>query len=272
LKLDKFKTVDEDGSIFFENGSAGVQFYRASGSLWAENGRADADFPDERRPWRVVDEPDRDNAKNKRFVLPDEERKRLAQQAKNLFAEAGLLSPEAHFSGVVLDQVAKLDAKGREIERGVGEASARFLYRLETIDVAGPGAKTYAYFNPGADAPKFVSAYHAWRPVKDSRGIRVTSVEEILERTVLHDPQIQFADKRGDRIELRKIDLAYWALHPDAAQSYVYPVLLVEGVIFFHGATQRREATEFSRAYNAVSQKECAAAGIYADYLVDRID
>ncbi|MGE3266994.1 MAG: hypothetical protein AB7I51_17455 [Methylocystis sp.] len=131
-----------------------------------------------------------------------------------------------------LDQVAKLDAKGREIERGVGEASARFLYRLETIDVAGPGAKTYAYFNPGADAPKFVSAYHAWRPVKDSRGVRVTSVDEILERTVLHDPQIQFADKRGDRIELRKIDLAYWALHPDAAQSYVYPVLLVDGVIF----------------------------------------
>jgi hypothetical protein len=88
---------------------------------------------------------------------------------------AGLLSAQARFSSVTLDQVAKLDAKGQEIERGVGEASVRFLYRLESIDVAGPGAKSYAYFNPGADAPKFVSAYHAWRPVKDSRCIRAMS-------------------------------------------------------------------------------------------------
>ena len=272
LKIDRFKTVEEDGSIYFENGSAGVQFFRASGSLWAQDGRADACFPDERRPWRVVDEPDRDNPKNSRLVLPAEERKRLVQHAENLLAEAGLLSEATRLSSVSLDQVARLDAEGREIERGVGEANVRFLYRLESIDVAGPGAKSYVFFNPGADAPRFVSAYHAWRPVKGSRSVRMTSVEEILKRTALHDPQILFADKRGDRIELRKIDLAYWALHPDAAQSYVYPVLLVEGVIFFHGATHRREATEFARAYNAVSQKDCAAAEIYADYLVDRID
>lgn len=270
LKLDGLQTVDDDDSLYFENAAGEIQFYRASGALWAENTLADAAFPDERRPWNVVEASNSESPDESRLVLVQSEADRLAKQSGDMFEEAGLLSPDAHFAGVSLDQVAKLDAQGKEIARAAGLANARFLYRLNDLDVDGPGAKTYAFFNPGADAPTLTGAYHAWRPPTGKRKVKLRRLDEIMERTIVRDPGLRAHHKRGGVIELHKVDLVYWAFRPEINQDYIFPVLRVHASVAYKDAANVREGFGFSRCYNAVTQRDCAAAQIHAHYLVDK--
>lgn len=268
LKLENLVAVNDEDSLYYESADGEIQFFRASGSLWSETTRADDQYSDERRPWKVVKAADPSDPTNSRLVLIESEAKLLAKQAEELFMEAGLLSPEAFFAGVNLDQVAKLDAEGKEIERSAGQANVRFLYRLDEIEVDGPGAKTYAFYDPGT----FVGAYHAWRPVKDMRKVKISSINEILDCCLMHDTELQLYLQRGSQIALQQVDLVYWAMRPEANQDYVFPALRVDGSVVFTESLNEPEGFEFSRLYNAAMPQQYAASQIYADYLVKQFD
>ncbi|THB74035.1 MAG: hypothetical protein D3926_22730 [Desulfobacteraceae bacterium] len=270
LKLDKLVMIDSEDSLYYQGSDGEIQFFRASGSIWADTARADEKYPDECRPWKVMEVKDKNDPENSNLVLVKAEEKRLAKQSEQLFKEAGLLSAEAFFSGVTLDQVAKLDEKGKQTERAVGEANARFLYRLDGIEVDGPGAKTYAFYNPGKNSHQFTGAYHAWRPVKDKRKVKMEKIEEILDQTLMQDPELKMYGTCGSAISIQKVDLCYWALQPDVNQDYIFPTLRVEGNVVYENSSKEPEGFEFSRYYNAVAPQEYARSQIYAHYLVER--
>lgn len=271
LQLEELVPVDEPDSLCYMGPDGEIQFYRPSGSLWVEDTRADKGYPDERRPWKVVEVPDENDPNNSKLVLIESDENRLARQAGELFEEAGLISSEASFAGVALDQVAQLDAEGKEVGRFVGKANARFLYCLDGVEVDGPGAKTYAFYNPGTERHTLTSIYHAWREVKDKRKIGMARIDEILERTLVQDPELRLYHQRGSSIELQQVDLVYLALGPDIHQDYVFPTLRVDGNVMFKSPSPEREGFEFSRFYHAATPQDYATSKLYAHYLVEQL-
>jgi len=135
-----------------ENGM--IQYYRPSGAIWAHNATADDQYPDESRPWKIETVKDPEDPENLKMVLKAKEEKQLLKTTHELLKRANLLSEQAYFDGVKLDQVAKLNEKGTEVDHFPGEATARFLYKLDGVPVDGAGAKSYAFFNPGDSDPE----------------------------------------------------------------------------------------------------------------------
>ena len=271
LRLQNVVPLDESDSLCLAGDSGEIDFYRASGSLWLEDFGADAGYADERRPWNVVEVPDKSVPQGNKLGLSEPEAARLGGQARKMFTKAGLMSSEAFFAGVELEQVSEFDAQGKEVGRFVGKACVRFLYRLGGIEVDGPGAKTYAFYNSGRDWPRLSGAYHSWREVKEKREIRLAGIDQILERTVVQDPELRLSRRRIRSIELCQVDLVYLALGPETYQQYVFPALRVDGRVLLEASSQEREGFEFSRFYHAATREDYAASQLYAGYLAEQL-
>lgn len=246
-----------------------IQFYRPSGALWVRDTAADADYDDERRPWTVNEAPDDQAPGETKFVLDKTTGKELADRAGELFGKAGLLGEEAYFAGIEIDHVARLDERGQEVERFPGEANVRFLYKLGDFRIDGPGAKSYAFFNPGKREPRLTGLFHCWRGVEEARQVHMVGLEQALETTVAHDRELASYHEKGQSIELSKIDLVYYSLPAFKHQGYLFPALHVVGSVVREETEGGGTGFEFARFYNAAPTRNYADAGIYADYLTD---
>lgn len=269
LDLGELSPVDVKDSLHFLSTKGEIQFYKPSGALWINNFEIESKYEDERRNWKAIEIPDEEDPEAAKFILHERDQKILLSQASSLFKEAGLLSSEAYFSGVELNQVAKLDEKGNETARFPGEANVKFRYKFEDIPVDGPGAKTYAFFNPGQKKHELSGLFHNWREVVGSRKIKMPGIEEALEMAISSDREILLYFEKGYDISISSVELVYYSLPPFKFQEFTFPALRVIGA-----ATPKKnknEGFEFSRFYNAAPPKYYAKENIYADYLVNRL-
>jgi hypothetical protein len=265
LDLGRLQRVDVKESICFVGERGGIQYYRPSGGLWATNHAANGAFEDERRPWKVVAEKSREDPESPDLKLDPVEQRGLSEHATALLRKAELMPEQAYFAGVELEQVAQLDEKGSEVARFAGEATVKFLYRAQEIQCDGPGAKTYAFANPGTGGPQFTGFFHSWREIEDAREIRALGAEGALERGVSRDRELAVYQEKGFRFRLTSVELVYHTMPPFCYQEYVYPALYVIGSAISPEAPL--ESFEFTRYYNAADPASYIKTGLCALYL-----
>lgn len=268
LGFGELKSAETKDSIHFVSKEGEIQFYKPSGALWVNSFMQEEKYEDERRSWKVTEVKDNEDPEDVNLVLNERDQKILLRQASSLFKESELIR-EAHFAGVDLTQVAKLDEKGREIARYPGEATVKFLYKLDDIAVDGPGAKTFAFFNPGRRKHDLSGLFHCWRDVAGSRRIKMPGIEETLEKAISTDRELLIYHKRGYKFSIRSIELVYYTLPPYKNQQFSFPTLHVIGAAI--PQENKKEGFEFTRFYNAAPAKIYAKANIFADYLVGRL-
>jgi len=265
-------TAKLEDSLHFISKQGVLQYYRPSGALWARNVATDESFKDERRPWKTEKVPDEEDKQDFRLVLPESTEKELAKKTQALFGEAKLLGKQAYFSDVSLEEISKLNEEGKEIERFPGEATVRFLYKLEGVKVDGAGAKSYAYFCPINNKPELIGIFHSWRDVVDSRSVRMLKIEEIFDKVINKDRELALYSKKGYEIKLTKMELVYYSFPPFDDQEYVFPAFRVNGFVVPKPLkNEDRKGFVFARYFHAVAAEEYAKAGLYVDYLITRL-
>ena len=261
LKLGKPKTVRVEESLRFVSQTGEVEFYRPSGAVWARDYASALDFKDERRSWEstIVQ-----TEEGPQVVLTDAVQKRMITSAQALFEEAKLRNEHAFFADVVLDQVHTHSPDGKKAVFP-GEATVRFLYRFQNLPVAGPGAKTYAFFH---DVDRIAGAYHVWRDVIAEHKTEATSAEAALELWLGQDQQILSNLQRGRAVEITSVELVYYTLPPSKFQDFVFPAFRVIG--FIYAGKERGSGTQFARFCHALSPQAYAHANLLADTLMIR--
>jgi hypothetical protein len=166
---------------------------------------------------------------------------------------------------VTLDQVAKLDAKGKEVAFGAGQATVKLSYAVESFAVAGAGAKSLVFADPGSSGQaRLTGAFHSWRTLGTARAVKVPPIEQALGVGLLTDPELDLYRKAGHRIRVRRIDFVYLALPAFMRQSHLFPVFQVEGSV---SEGKRGVGFNFARYHHAVPPKAYAAADLYGPYL-----
>jgi hypothetical protein len=165
---------------------------------------------------------------------------------------------------VQLEQVAQLDAKGKEIAHGAGQATIKFLYAVGGVPVRGAGAKTLAFAEPASGQARVSGVFHAWRTIGKEAAIKLPSTEEALGVGVLTDPELDQYHAAGHKIQITRLEFVYLALPAFMRQSHLFPAFQVEGTvsegtlgISFH----------FARFHHAVPPRAYAAADLYGPYL-----
>ena len=265
-------TIKLEDSLHFISKQGVLQYYRPSGAIWARNVAADESFKDERRPWKTEKVADEEDKENFKLVLPESIEKELTKKTQALFGDAKLLGKQAYFSDVSLEEISELNKEGKEIERFPGEATVRFLYKLERVAVDGAGAKSYAYFCPINNKPKLIGVFHTWRDVVDSRSVRMSKIEEIFDKVINKDRELDLYSKKGYEIKLTKMELVYYSFPPFSYQEYVFPAFRVNGFVVPKSTkSENRKGFVFARYFHAVAAEEYAKAGLYVDYLTTRL-
>ena len=269
LDLGNLAAFEVKDSLHFCSKAGEVQFYRPSGALWARHAAADESYDNEVRPWKGLERvEDKDGVQT--WVLSDSASGALVEQSRAIMDRAGLLSEHVSLAGVELDQVAQLDAEGKQIGHYAGEATVRYQYRLKEIAVAGAGAKSCFYFNPGDRGPALVGAFHAWREIVDARSVRVHAPEAALDLALTADPELSAYHEQGYRIDLTDLDLVYYTLPAFAYQTLVFPALRAKGRALGKGE-RGEQGFEFARFLHVVSAEDYARADLFADYLAKQL-
>jgi len=271
LKLSKLHAIEVEDSIHMLSKEGELQYYRPSGALWARNIAVDTKFEDERRSWKTEKVPDEENKEDFKLILPKTIERQLVEKTQSLFKRTELIGKHAYFADVSLEQISEFDEKGKEINRFAGEATVRFLYKLNEIKVDGGGAKSYTYFYPNEEENDLVGIYHAWREIIDSRSVKLLKIEEAIERALSRDGELTLYHEKKHKIQLRKIELIYYALPPSRYQEFVFPAMRIIGSVTPISKNADRNGFEFARYYHIVHPDEYVKAEFYAHYLISRL-
>jgi hypothetical protein len=270
LDLGDLQPVDLPNSIAYAGKRGEVEFFPASGALWARDAEAEEASDNELRDWPDLEEVEKDDDDDVIIVLSPSAADALVSQAQELFSAADLISEYMKPRGVALEQVIHLSEKGDIIARGAGVATVIFDYELDGFPVFGAGAKSQTFVEPSREGSRTIGAFHCWRTTVADRMIKLQPVEEALAVGVLQDLELNLYFKRDGRIEIKKLDFGYMALPAMVRQRYLFPVFQIEGRVYT--PDRKQEYFEFARYHHAVPAKQYSEVGAFADYLVKRND
>lgn len=263
LRLGGLRSFDVDHGVIMAGERGEIEFFHASGAVWARDAAAARAQSSELRKWDGLVQT---KTGGQRVKLNPEASRKLLDEARGLLEVSGLIGRDATITtSVQLDQVARLDAKGREVSFGAGQATVKLTYALEGIPVAGAGAKSLVFAEPGS----IVGAFHAWRSLGGARTVKVPSVEEALGIGLLGDPELELYHREGHSIRVTRLDFVYLALPAFVRQGYLFPAFQVEGSV---SKGERGEGFDFARYHHAVPPKAYAAADLYAPFLAANPD
>ncbi len=216
-----------------------VQYFSASGAVRAR--RADVPFGDGTE-WTDLEQ------LSEALLIDAGERLR----------EARLLADGLDDVDVVLDQQARLDDVGKELDSGPGRAVVRAGYSVDGFPLIGAGAKTRLAYEPVGGQPTLTRIFHVHRPVTDIRVVRTGGTERAL-TGLLRDPFLVEQHERGHRITVCGIEVGLLALPAVVPQRIAAPALAVTGMV--------DGDAPFSRYYQAVSARALRRIGLAAAHL-----
>jgi hypothetical protein len=260
LQFGGLRQAELDHGLVMASARGDITVFHASGGLLARHAAASADFKDERRDWPGL-APATAGAD---LTLTPDAAKRLIDQADRFFKPMALIGREAMSPTVQLDQVARLNGQGKEVERGAGQAQVRWDYRVEGLLARGAGAKTLMFVEPAASGAVVAGAYHGWRPLGAAKEVKLPAFEEALSVALLHDPELDQHAASGGTVTVTQIELVYLALPVFMRQSHLFPVLQVEGVA---EGKKPGEEFHFARYHHAVPPAAYAAADLHGAWL-----
>lgn len=205
-----------------------VEIFSASGAVRARNIDQLVRYSDERRNWSdTVESSDKMGR-----TLGKKSGAKLEEQARQLLDKAGLAAKPDQIR-ITLEQWARLDEAGKELESGVGRALVQYSYAVESIPLIGAGAKTNVHFDPddkgeGGTVARF---FHVNRGFEAAKELPLMGLEEAL--TPLLRQTWSGVESKAKRTRI-KIDAATYgllALPADVPQRYATPVLMIEGSV-----------------------------------------
>lgn len=257
LRLGDVRSVEVDHGTVLASERGEIEYFHASGAVWARDATAARAGRNELRKWEGVKE---GKTGGNRVTLAADASRRLIGQARELLDSTGLIGREVASQSVSLEQVARLDAKGKEVQFGAGQATVKFLYEVEGLPVRGAGAKTLAFAEPA----RVVGAFHAWRTVGKPTSVKLGSAEAALGVGLLTDPELSLYQAAGHRIQITRLDFVYLALPAFMRQSHLFPAFQIEGSV---SKGKRGDAFLFGRYHHAASPKAYAAADVHGPFL-----
>jgi hypothetical protein len=262
LQLGELRPVQLDHALVMAGERGEIEYFYASGGVWARDATATRETQNELRRWPSVKESG--NRHDRRFVLSTETAKRLISRAKETLQTAGLIGREVDSETVDLDQVAQLDAKGKERKRGPGQATIKFNYAVEGLPVRGAGAKTLLFAEPDNGDARFTGAFHAWRTLESPRVVKMSSIEQALGVGLLVDPELVAYREAGHSIRINRLDVVYLALPAFMRQGHLFPAFQVEGEV---SEGEKGPAFRFARFHHAAPPAAYVAADVYGEYV-----
>lgn len=265
MKLGNLRQVELDHGIVMASEFGDITHFHASGAVWARDAMATKAAVDEMRKW-----PGLAVTAGQPAALDREATRKLIAQTRELLEPLGLLGKEIASESVQLDQVAQLDAKGKELTRGAGQATVKFDYAIGGIPVRGAGAKTQAFVEPEQGAARFAGIFHAWRGLGRDQAVKLpTSIEEALGVAFLTDPELDRYSAAGHKIQITKLEFVYLALPAFTRQTHLFPAFQIEGDV---SEGKLGIAFRFGRYHHAAAPKAYAAADLYGSYLTTNPD
>jgi hypothetical protein len=191
--------------------------------------------------------------------------RRLVGEARELLEPLGLIGREVASASVQLEQIARLDARGKEVAHGAGDATVKFSYAVEGVPVRGAGAKTLVFAHPRGIA----GAFHVWRTPGKAASVKLGSLDTALAVGLLSDPELGYYRAAGHKIQITRLDFCYLALPAFMRQSHLFPAFQIEGTV---SRGKRGEAFAFGRFHHAASPKAYAAADVFGPHLATNPD
>jgi hypothetical protein len=267
LRLGRLRPVETDTSLVMASRGGDVEYFHASGAVWARNLSSSEAFDNELRKWPDLTEA-RDATGEPVLTLGEGSAKAASEMARRLADEAGFDLSAAESRSIDLIQVAQLSERGEIMNRGGGEATVGFSYAIEGVPVIGPGGKTSFDFNPDPDderALQLVGAFHVWR--RPERGVKVEigSAEAVLAAGFLQDPELIQAVEKGGQITVAELRFGLLALPAPMRQGHLFPAIAVTGRVDLPEG--KLDHFLFGRYCHAATPEAYEAAGIAADYL-----
>lgn len=257
LKLGNLRAVEVDHGTILAGERGEIEYFHASGAVWARDATAAQSGRNEMRRWEGLKEA---KTGGNRMSLNADASRRLIGRARELLEATGLIGKEVASEAVQLDQVARLNAKGQEVAHGAGQATVRFLYAVEGVPVHGAGAKTLAFAEPN----RLAGGFHAWRTPGRSKAVKLGSLEAALAVGLLADPELGRYHAAGHRVQITRLDFGYLALPAFVRQSHLFPAFRIEGTV---SKGKRGDAFAFGRVHHAAAPKAYAAADLHGPYL-----
>lgn len=268
FELGETRTAELPGMTVMASRRGEIQFFPASGAILTRDATQEESFPNEERKWEGLERVKEDG--RTAYRLKADAAKKLAAQARGVLEEARFLSPEMTEPAVDLDQWSQMDEKGNVLSAGAGQAVIRCGYRIGELPVAGAGAKTMLYANPGDGAARITGAFHVWRTPGSARKMEMPGVEEALAAGLLPDRELNLFQKQGRTIRITALRLCYLALPAFVGQGTLFPAFQVEGVATPSPTRALKQPPEivFAKFVQAAAQRNYAKAGVFAHYLV----
>lgn len=262
LKLGTLRQVDLDHGSVLASSHGDITCFHASGAVWARDATATKGAVNELRKWEGQVETT--GTDGQRVGLNADASRKLLAQARELLQPLGLLGKEVASESVQLDQVAQLDAKGKELAHGAGQATVKFQYAVGGVPVRGAGAKTLAFAEPDAAQARIAGVFHAWRLPGKGTEIKLPVLEEALGVGLLTDPELDRYSAAGHKILITRLEFVYLALPAFVRQSHLFPAFQIEGVV---SEGKLGISFHFGRYHHVLPPKVYAAAKLYGPYL-----
>lgn len=268
LGLGEVRTAELDHGVMIGNERGDIEFFHASGAVWANDATAAREHSNELRKWPGLKKGRRGDQRAK---LDAESSKKVLGQARDLLNETGLIGRDAEMTETVaLDQVARLNSEGKEVSFGAGSATVQVAYAVEGLPVRGAGAKSMVFADPGSrGSVRLTGAFHVWRPLGGATGVKLDGLERALAVGLLRDPELERYQRSGHKVRVTKLELCYLALPAFTKQSYLFPALQVEGAV---SEGKRGIGFNFARYHHVAAPKAYAEADLYAPYLATNPD
>jgi len=260
--LGDLRPIQLDHALVMAGERGEIEYFYASGGVWARDATATQAPTGEIRRWTDIHESE--NGKERRFTLGPDTQGRLISQARELLQGTGLIGKEVDSETVELDQVAHLDAKGQELERGAGQATVKFSYAVEGIPVGGAGAKTLMFAEPENGNVRLTGAFHAWRTLGTPHPVKLPPVEKAVAVGLLIDPELVAYRAAGHKIAITRFEVRYLALPAFMRQSHLFPAFQIEGDV---SDGKKGPGCRFARFHHAAPPDTDATAGVYGPYL-----
>jgi len=138
--------------------------------------------------------------------------------------------------------------------------NANYQFTLDGLPVFGPGAKIKMSF---AERGSLAQAIYFWRKPSRGESMKTISPKEALER-VQRDPAVLRLQEESALIEVRSIQLGYYALPPAELQPFYIPVYAIGATVSAPGSAARELRLHVcaAQAHNArTTRLDVMAAG-----------
>lgn len=227
LDLGDVRELESEYGRMLASKAGAVEYFSASGAVWATNAALDAEGDDEFLDWGDLRE-GKDADGQVVFALDDRAQQHALRLASDLIEMGGFDMKHALKPQVKLMQVAQADEEGRTIRQGAGEATVTFGYAMEDLPVIGAGAKTLIDVIPMRGEMIPTGAVNVWRTPQAQDEVQIGGTEAGLAAGMLEDPDLNIAAEKGGKITIQRVRLGLMAMPAAVHQGVLFPALEYE--------------------------------------------